>query len=221
VKKTSEKKSGIKKLTERQKEFLNFIQNFSSENGYPPSMRELASAMGRSSSAGAKTMIERLAKKGVLQKDDHRARGIRAIPQAPSNANLGIPVIGRIRAGLPVEAEENIEGYIPLHDFLNASSGGFFLIVEGESMKNRGILHGDYAFIQPQKDISNGQIGAFRLNGEVTLKIFRRTNDGVFLIPANDDFSPIRVNENDNFEVIGRFVMLLRMVEKGYDSRLM
>jgi repressor LexA len=222
VRKTSEKKKGIKKLTERQKEFLNFIQNFSSENGYPPSMRELASAMGRSSSAGAKTMIERLVKKGVLQKDDHRARGIRAIPQTiTSGGGLGIAVIGRIRAGLPVEAEENIEGYIPLHDFLNASSGGFFLIVEGESMKDRGILHGDYAFIQPQKDISNGQIGAFRLNGEVTLKIFRRTNDGIFLIPANNDFSPIRVSENDNFEVIGRFVMLLRMVEKGYDPRLM
>jgi repressor LexA len=138
-----------------------------------------------------------------------------------SVGNLGIPVLGRIRAGLPVEADENIEGYIPLQDFLATSSGGFFLIVEGESMKDKGILHGDYAFIQPQQDISSGQIGAFRLNGEVTLKIFRKTDDGVFLIPANEEFEPIRVNESDRFEIIGRFVMLLRMVEKGFDPRLM
>jgi repressor LexA len=222
MKKNAEGKA-VKKLTERQKKFLEFIKNFSAENGYPPSMREIAAAMGRSSSAGVKTMLERLAQKGVLQKDVGRARGIKTLPEAAryTNSGLGIPVIGRIRAGFPVEAEENVEKYIPLHDFLTASSGGFFLVVEGESMKDKGILHGDYAFVQPQKDIANGQIGAFRINGEVTLKIFRKTDDGVFLFPANEEFEPIRVTREDRFEVIGRFVMLLRMVEKGYDPRLM
>jgi repressor LexA len=116
-----------------------------------------------------------------------------------------------------VTAEENIEGYIPIRDFLRAADGGFFLIVEGESMKDKGIMHGDYAFIKPQKEISNGQIGAFRINGEVTLKTFKRNKDGrISLVPANTDFHPIQVTEEDEFEVIGRFVMLLRMVEKGY-----
>ncbi|MDR2401441.1 MAG: transcriptional repressor LexA [Deferribacteraceae bacterium] len=210
------------KLTARQEEFLKYIKEFSLENGYPPSMREIARAFGHTSSAGAKTMLERLAEKGVLQKDNRRARGIK-LPEGVLFADKarGIPVLGRIRAGLPVEAEENIEGYIPLNDYLSASSGGFFLIVEGESMKDKGILHGDYAFIQPQREISNGQIGAFRLNGEVTLKTFRKTGGKISLIPANGEFEPIKVNEEDNFEVIGRFVMLLRMVEKRYDPRLM
>ena len=86
-------------------------------------------------------------------------------------------------------------------------------------MKDKGIMPGDYAFIQPQKTISNGQIGAFRINGEVTLKIFRRTDEGISLLPANEEFAPIRVGMEDEFDVIGRFVMLLRMVEKGYDRR--
>jgi repressor LexA len=211
----------VKKLTTRQKEFLKYIKGFSQEYGYPPSMREIAKAFGHTSSAGAKTMLERLAKKGVLQKDDRRARGIKFIDNSVLDRTDGIPILGRIRAGLPVEVEEHIEGYIPLQDFLSTSSGGFFLIVEGDSMKDKGIFHGDYAFIQPQKEIASGQIGAFRLNGEVTLKVFRKNNHSVFLCPANSEFEPIQVNEEDQFEVIGRFVMLLRLIEKGYDPRLM
>jgi repressor LexA len=220
-------KNIVKKLTAKQEKFLEYIRNYSMTNGYAPSMREIAKAMGIASSAGVKTMLERLAKKGALQKDLRTARGIKVFHTSPPITsrseinNPGIPVMGRIRAGTPVESEENIEKYIPLHDFLTTSSGGFFLVVEGESMKDKGILHGDYAFVQPQKEISNGQIGAFRINGEVTLKIFRKTDDGVFLLPANSEFQPIRVLESDRFEIIGRFVMLLRMAEKGYDPRLM
>ena len=84
------------------------------------------------------------------------------------------------------------------------------------SMQDKGILPGDYVFIQPCKEISNGQIGAFRLNGEVTLKTFKRSEDGIFLLPANNDFQPIPVTNDDSFEVIGRYVMLLRFREQGY-----
>lgn len=132
----------------------------------------------------------------------------------------GIPVVGRIQAGTPVMSEENIDGYLPVQQFLNYSNGGFFLVVDGYSMQDKGILPGDYVFIEPAKEIANGQIGAFRLNGEVTLKTFKRQDGGALLIPANKDFEPIKVTEADSFEVIGRFVMLLRVTEAGYISKI-
>ncbi len=208
----------MKKTTDKQERFLKFIKDFCQEYGYPPSVREIAKGLGLASTSGVKSMIDRLTDKGVLRKEPGMARAV-SLPGNPHEEERGVPILGRIRAGMPVTSEENIEGYIPLQDFLKTSSGGFFLIVEGESMKDKGILPGDYAFIQPQKTISNGQIGAFRINGEITLKTFRRTDDGIFLLPANEDFQPICVGPEDDFDIIGRFVMLLRMVEKGYDRR--
>lgn len=211
----------MKKTTEKQQRFLDFIDNFCRENGYSPSVREIAKGLNLSSTSGVQNMIERLASKGLLNKEAGAARTVSVQRENRQLYNRheeqGIPVIGRIRAGLPVAAEENVEGYIMFQDFLRTSSGGFFLIVEGESMKDKGINHGDYAFIRPQKEISNGQIGAFRVNGEVTLKTFCRTAEGVIeLVAANNEFRPLVISEEDSFEVIGRFVMLLRLVEKGY-----
>ena len=202
-------------MTEKQKRFLDFILQFREDNGYSPSIREIASGLGLSSTSTVKSMLDKLTSMGVLSTISGKARSVIA-----PEVDRGVPIIGRIRAGTPVTAEENIEGYIPVKEFLKNSSGGFFIIVEGYSMKDKGILPGDFVFIQPQKTISNGQIGAFRLNGEVTLKIFRKTDNGIYLIPANDEFEPIPVTESDEFEVIGRYVMLLRLMEKGYDFRL-
>ncbi len=203
-------------MTEKQKRFVDFILRFREDNGYSPSIREIAAGLGLASTSTVKSMLDKLTAKGELSMISGKARSV----TAPEPACSGVPVIGHIRAGSPVMAEENIEGYIPVREFLKNSSGGFFLVVDGYSMKDKGILPGDFVFIQPQKTISNGQIGAFRINGEVTLKTFRRTDDGVFLMPANEEFRPIPVLESDEFEVIGRYVMLLRLVEKGYDFRL-
>lgn len=201
-------------MTDKQERLLNFILDFHKEYGYPPSIREMAQGMGVSSPSTIKAMLDRLEAKGMLTKSSGRARSLAAVMQDENDK--GIPVIGRIVAGTPVMAEENIEGYIPVKEFLRNSNGGFFLIVDGYSMQDKGILPGDYVFIQPCKEISNGQIGAFRLNGEVTLKTFKRSDEGIFLLPANNDFQPITVTDDDIFEVIGRYVMLLRFREQGY-----
>ncbi|MDT3693441.1 MAG: transcriptional repressor LexA [Mucispirillum sp.] len=201
-------------MTDKQERLLNFILDFHKEHGYSPSIREMAQGMGVSSPSTIKAMLDRLEAKGMLTKSSGRARSLTAVMQ--EEEDKGIPVIGRIVAGTPVMAEENIEGYIPVKEFLRNSNGGFFLIVDGYSMQDKGILPGDYVFIQPCKEISNGQIGAFRLNGEVTLKTFKRSEAGIFLLPANEDFEPIPVTEDDTFEVIGRYVMLLRFREQGY-----
>lgn len=200
-------------MTDKQERLLNFILDFHKEHGYSPSIREMAHGMGVSSPSTIKAMLDRLEAKGMLTKSSGIARSLTAVMQ---EEDKGIPVIGRIVAGTPVMAEENIEGYIPVKEFLRNSNGGFFLIVDGYSMQDKGILPGDYVFIQPCKEISNGQIGAFRLNGEVTLKTFKRSDEGIFLLPANNDFQPIPVTEDDIFEVIGRYVMLLRFREQGY-----
>ena len=201
-------------MTDKQERLLNFILDFHKEHGYSPSIREMAQGMGVSSPSTIKAMLDRLEAKGMLTKSSGIARSLTTVIQ--EDENKGIPVIGRIVAGTPVMAEENIEGYIPVKEFLRNSNGGFFLIVDGYSMQDKGILPGDYVFIQPCKEISNGQIGAFRLNGEVTLKTFKRSDEGIFLLPANNDFEPIPVTEDDTFEVIGRYVMLLRFREQGY-----
>ena len=220
----------MKKITDKQERFLKFIEKFWADYGYAPSVREIAKGLGLASTSGVKSMMDRLSERGLLRRESGMARTISLSEKHPPRAvsgweesrygeECGVPVLGRICAGMPVQTEENIEGYITVSDFLETSSGGFFLIVEGYSMKDRGILPGDYAFIKPHKEISNGQIGAFRVNGEVTLKIFKRTEDSITLLPANEEFPPITVTPEDEFEVIGRFVMLLRLVEKGYDRR--
>ncbi len=200
-------------MTSKQERLLQFILDFHKDNGYSPSIREIAKGMGVSSPSTVKAMLDRLEAQGVLNRSSGVARSLAPISQ---EEDQGIPVIGRIVAGTPVMAEENVEGYIPIKEFLKNSNGGFFLIVDGYSMKDKGILPGDYVFIQPSKEIGNGQIGAFRINGEVTLKTFKKTDEGVFLLPANDEFKPIQILEDDSFEVIGRYVMLLRLREQGY-----
>ena len=201
-------------MTDKQERLLNFILDFHKEHGYSPSIREMAQGMGVSSPSTIKAMLDRLEAKGMLTKSSGRARSLTAVMQ--EEEDKGIPVIGRIVAGTPVMAEENIEGYIPVKEFLRNSNGGFFLIVDGYSMQDKCLLPGVYVFIQPCIDISNGQIGAFRLNGEFTLQTFIRSEAGIFLLPANEDFEPIPVTEDDTFEVIGRYVMLLRFREQGY-----
>lgn len=196
-------------MTDRQKKFIEFIENFIGAKGYSPSIREIAGGMGLSSTASVKKMLDRLTENGLLNRTDSIARGI----DIPAR---GIPVLGRIKAGVPVEALENIEGYMKLDRLTIRSGGHFFLRVDGDSMKDEAILDGDLVLIKPSPVISNGQIGAFRINGEVTLKTFRQNAEGVFLMPANDDFNPIPVGEYDEFEVIGTLKMVIRMTEASH-----
>ena len=195
-------------MTDRQKMFMQFIDKFIRDNGYSPSVREIAKGMGVSSTASVKNMLDRLAQSGALKRADNIARSL----ETPT---MGIPVLGRIKAGMPVTSEENVEGYIRLDKPIGDDH--FFLRVDGESMKDKAILDGDCVLIKMTNHIKHGQIGAFRLNGEVTLKTFEMTTAGIFLMPANPDFAPIPVGEYDEFQVIGTVKMVIRALEGGYD----
>lgn len=202
----------MSELTKRQKEFLEFIEQFIDENGYAPSVREIGSGLGLSSTASVKKMMDRLVDGGLIRKTASAARGFEL-----TKTKYDVPVVGRIKAGMPVMSEENLEGYIAVKDLVRPDS--FFLRVEGDSMKNKGILDGDFALLRPSPVIENGKIGAFRINGEVTLKTFRRNRDGMFLVPENEDYPIIPVSENDEFEVIGILDMVLRFFKGQYDIK--
>ncbi|MGE4317994.1 MAG: transcriptional repressor LexA [Deferribacterales bacterium] len=197
-------------MTERQKMFVNFIENFIRDNGYSPSIREIAKGMGLSSTASVKNMLDRLTENGLLKRSSSIARGIEG-----SRKSAAVPVLGRIKAGVPVTSEENIEGYIRMGREIYDDH--FFLRVDGDSMKDKAILDGDFVLIKHTNFIQNNKIGAFSINGEITLKTFLKTPEGVFLMPANDEFQPISLAETDEFSVIGVLVMVIRALEGGYD----
>ncbi|GAB1534850.1 transcriptional repressor LexA [Geovibrio sp. ADMFC3] len=197
--------------TKRQKQFLDFIEEFTEANGYSPSIRDIGEGLKLSSTASVKKMLDRLSEGGFIRRASSSARGIEL------TRKRSIPVIGRIKAGMPVMSEENLEGYISVKDLVRSDS--FFLRVEGDSMKNKGIMDGDFALLRPSPVIDNGKIGAFRLNGEVTLKTFRRNREGMFLVPENEDYPVIPVHEGDEFEVIGILDMVLRFFKGQYDIK--
>jgi len=191
-------------LTDRQKEFFLFIKNFLDEYGYPPSVRDIAKGMGITSISSVKKMLDRLVEAGVIKKDSSKARGIELI------YHRGVPLLGRIKAGVPVFSEENIEGYIDLAEKFKNTENLFCLKVEGDSMIDKGIFEGDTAVIKKQPDINEGETGAFRINDEVTLKTFARKEGCILLIPANKRYKSIRVTSTDSFEVIGKLKFVLK-----------
>ncbi|MBZ4672890.1 MAG: lexA [Deferribacteraceae bacterium] len=145
--------------------------------------------------------LDELKMEGKIKKANQLARGILL--------NREIPILGKIKAGTPVTSEENIEGYINLDSLTNIQNS-FFLKVDGDSMKNAGILDGDLALIKQQSVLNNNEIGAFRINGEVTLKRIKIDKNKIILRPENENYEDIIINETDNFEVIGKLIYVLK-----------
>lgn len=189
------------KKTERKDAILQFVTDFLSNNGYPPSIRDICKGLHISSTSVVKNILDKLKAEGKIKKADQLARGILV--------NREIPILGKIKAGTPTTSEENIEGYINLDTLANIQNS-FFLKVDGDSMKNAGILDGDLALIKQQSVLNNNEIGAFRINGEVTLKRLKLGKDKIILRPENEIYKDIIVYDTDNFEVIGKLIYVLK-----------
>jgi repressor LexA len=192
-------------MTDKQKRYVDFINNFIQEHGYPPTVRELAKGVGVASTSGVKKMLDRLTSSGIIRRKENMARGINI------NIPKKIPMLGRIKAGIPTFSEENIEKFIDLDPYLN-NKEIFFLKAEGDSMIEAGIFDGDYLLVKKTQLLNSGDIGIFRLNGEVTVKKFFNHDKVVKLLPANSSYSEIIVKEVDSFEVIGKVIVLLRNI---------
>jgi len=197
------------KLTARQEQVLQLIKSAIIDTGYPPTRAEIAKELGFKSANAAEEHLKALAKKGAIEMVAGASRGIRLVDAA----NDGIPVVGRVAAGNPVLAEENIEDYCEMPASFFKPHADYLLRVQGMSMKDIGILDGDLLAVHKTSQATNGQVVVARIGDEVTVKRFQRDNNSsiVQLLPENDEFSPIIVNlENDDFEIEGLSVGIIR-----------
>ncbi len=199
-------------LTDRQKEILDFIEVFISENGFPPTFREIASHFELASTFGVKRHIDALVKKGHLSSISNSGRTLSLTNPAPKSENmLEIPIVGRVAAGYPILAQENLEGTFSLDaGLIRRKKDCFGLKVKGDSMINAGIFEGDLVIISPQKECEDGDIVVALLDDEATMKRFIKKGEDIFLKPENEKYSVIDLNKYSNFSIIGKVVGVFR-----------
>ena len=173
----------MSKTNPREEQVLNFIREFSAENGYAPSIREICAGVGLRSTASVNYHLKNLQQKGMLTLGEKGRKRAIAAPQRPGQ----IPLIGTVTAGLPILAFENQEGVISW----DGDPTCFALRVRGDSMKNAGILSGDVVVVRPQPTADDGQIVVARLEDEATVKRLRRRNGEIWLMPENEAYAPI------------------------------
>ena len=197
-------------LSPRQAEILEVIQKAMIDQGYAPSMREIGAAVCLTSTASVKYQLEILEHKGFIRRDESKGRALELTPDensAPVDKTKLIPLVGRIAAGGPITAEQEIVESYPLPESLVGSGDLFMLKVVGESMINAAICDGDFVVIRAQKDCNNGEIVAAMIDGEATVKTFSRKDGHIWLLPANNEFAPIN---GDDCEILGKVTAVLR-----------
>jgi len=187
-------------LTPRQSQILQVIQDFIAESGMPPTRAEIARELGFKSANAAEEHLRALQRKGVLELIPGASRGIQL--KDSLREQLGLPLVGRVAAGSPILSEEHIETHYRIDQALFNPKPHYLLRVEGMSMKNVGILHGDLVAVHRTPEVRSRQIVVARVEDEVTVKRYRQEGSLVWLMPENDDFEPIKVDLNSQTMVI-------------------
>lgn len=213
------------KLSDRQQGILDFLSEFISRNGYPPSVREIGEAVGLSSSSTVHSHLNALEDKGYIKRDPASARALTIIEQdyqpaamaevvdlkparLPSNT-VALPVLGRVAAGIPSLAEQNVEDTLILPTQIVGDYSSFLLTVKGESMIEAGIFDGDYVVVKEQKTANNGDIVVALIDDEATVKTFYKEPDRVRLQPENHTMDPIYSRD---VMILGKVIALLRTI---------
>ncbi|MGZ8689547.1 MAG: transcriptional repressor LexA [Aeromicrobium sp.] len=217
-------------LTPRQLKVLEFLREEIEKRGYPPSMREIGAAVGLTSSSSVAHQLRTLERLGFVKRDPNRPRALevflpdviaarRSMGSADESGfdetDIGnshpaaryVPMVGRIAAGGPILAEERVEEVFPLPKSLVGDGTLFLLEVQGDSMIDAAICSGDYVVVRQQPVAENGEIVAAMLDGEATIKTFRRKDGKVWLLPHNDDYSPI---DGTHATILGKVTAVLR-----------
>lgn len=205
-----------KQLTKRQRTVLDTIRLWIREHGYPPTIRELGKHLGIKSLRGVTTHLDAIAKKGFLKREP-RARSISLLDiVAPFEQALRVPVVGRIRAGEPVLAEEQVESHVVVDGGWLGGAGKstphFALKVQGDSMINAGILSGDYVIVRQQATAEDGEIVVALLGEEATVKRFFKEDERVRLQPEHPTMEPIIVAPGQPVTILGKVVAVFRQV---------
>lgn len=213
-------------LSDRQRRILQVIQDAVVLRGYPPSIREIGDATGLQSTSSVAYQLKELEKKGFLRRDPNKPRAVdlrhlnettktkkKSAPaaDAPEDASTAryVPVVGQIAAGAPITAEQNVDTYYPLPADLLGDGEVFMVQVVGESMRDAGILPDDWVVVRSQPVAEQGQFVAALIDGEATVKEFMKDSTGVWLLPHNDAFSPIK---GDEAEIMGVVVSVFRVL---------
>lgn len=207
-----------KLLSGKQKEILDFLNRQIQQKGYPPSVREICSAVGLRSTSTVHGYLQRLEKKGLIHKDPTKPRALRVTDGSNKQSSnyfmgkelVGVPVVGRVTAGQPILAVENIEDTFPLPVEYTGNSDSFMLKVRGDSMVDAGILDGDYILVRQQRTANNGDIVVALIEDEATVKRYYKENGYYRLQPENQYMEPIIVN--DGLSILGKVTGVFRLL---------
>lgn len=211
-----ERGANMTKLSKRQEEILKFIKDEVQAKGYPPSVREIGEAVGLASSSTVHGHLARLEKKGLIRRDPTKPRAIEVLNGEPDNQiaighTVNVPIIGKVTAGEPISAIENVEEYIPLPDrFVSPDEQVFILEIQGDSMIEAGIYDGDLVIVRQQHTANNGDIVvAMTEEDEATVKRFFKERDYIRLQPENSSMEPIILR---NVTILGKVVGVYRAI---------
>jgi repressor LexA len=210
-------------LTKRQREIFDYIGKYAEKTGYPPTVREIGKAVGLHSSSTVHVHLANLEKAGVLRRDPSKPRAIEMLVEkaksardavdsavATATGQTGLPLVGRVSAGPGILAEENIEDHVDVPAMIGGTEGDYVLEVRGESMKDAGIIDGDYVVVRPAPDADNGQIVVALLDDEeATVKRMYRESDHLRLQPENEAMDPILTSDA---QVMGKVIGVFRKV---------
>ncbi|GAA0378909.1 transcriptional repressor LexA [Paenibacillus motobuensis] len=204
----------MSKVSSRQQAILEFIRSEVRTKGYPPSVREIGEAVGLASSSTVHGHLDRLEKKGFIRRDPTKPRAIELLGEESESAGLfahsvaRVPVVGKVTAGVPITATENIEDYFPLPNHYANDGEIFMLSVVGDSMIEAGIHNGDYVIVRQQQTANNGDIVvAMTEEDEATVKTFYKEKDHIRLQPENPTMEPLRLK---HVSILGKVIGLFR-----------
>ncbi len=196
----------MKPLTSRQEQILNFIKDYTRDAGYPPSVREICEGVGLSSPASVHAQLNTLQKRGYLSRAGSKTRSLTFPGESRASDVRNVPILGRVAAGYPILATEDIEGYVP---FVSGKSQKelFALRVKGDSMINAGILPDDVIIVEQQKTANHGEIVVALLEDEATVKRLNLSGKQILLMPENPNYEPI---DGTNAQILGRVLASVR-----------
>ena len=208
------------KLSKRQAAIYVYICSYTAERGFPPSVREIGSAVGLASPSTVHMHLKVLQERGLIRRDskkprtievvnDDTAQHLATVTQDANNNVITLPIVGNVAAGTPILAEQNIEDSITLPTSIVGDSSSFVLKVRGQSMINAGIFDGDYVIVREQHDAHDGEIVVALIDESATVKTFYREKDQIRLQPENDAMNPIYVKDAS---IIGRVTALIRSI---------
>ena len=203
------------KISQKQSEILEYMKNEIINRGFPPSVREICEAVHLKSTSSVHSHLETLEKNGYIRRDPTKPRAIEIVDD---NFNLvrretvNVPIIGKVSAGQPLLAVENIDGYFPIPSEYMPNNKTFMLVVQGDSMINAGIFNGDYVIVEQQQTAENGQKVVALVEDSATVKTFYKENGHIRLQPENDTMEPIIVEQDQFFQILGKVIGVFRFM---------